>query len=323
MKMSRRLDGKREREIQEVFRKIEYRYAPFVGWRARDIESEYVNVIRSERYVEPVAKDLESYWMFGGSTMFGFLVSDKETVPSVISEELKVNTRNLGVSGWNSRQSLNLLMVELMTRNPKGVVFMDGVNDVMHGCRKEIKSVPSHSLENDIHIVSTLKARRGMLLGLAWSYILGPIEYMQAKLAVRDNLFMCDINRTRAQAVADSLVESWRIAYDTLETRRIKVLFVLQPTLYDGTEIDKNDERFNGVMEREFGVVYSLIEERLIRECMRSRDFCGSVVNARSALVRNSNEFIDDNHLTGGGNKVLGRYIARELEKREEKGWVD
>lgn len=317
VKISKRLDGRKQREIQNLFRKIEYKYAPFVGWRAKDIESEYVNVIGGERYVRPVVKDGESYWMFGGSTMFGFLVDDNETVPSVVSKELKVNTRNLGVSGWNSRQSLNLLMGELMTGSPKGVVFMDGVNDVMHGCRREIRSIPSHSLEHDIHIISTLKARRDMLLRLSGGYILGPIEYIQGKLSMADSLYICDIDRTRAQSVADNLVESWRIAYDTLRTRGIKMLFVLQPTLYDSAEVLSDDKRFSEVMEREFRVVYSLIEKRLVKECGRSQQFCDSIVNARSVLVKDSNEFIDDNHLTGSGNEVLGRYIARELEIRE------
>lgn len=313
-KMAKRVTGEKGKELRRVFRALEYEYKPFTGWRASDIRSSHVNISKGERFVAAADTTTSGYWMFGGSTMFGILVRDDEAVPAVVGKEMGVSTRNLGMSGWNSRQSLNLLLGELIGKKPKGVVFMDGVNEVLHGCRKEIGDVPSHSLEKSMRIISAPRQRRRLLLGLTASYLLGPVRYIQSKWTAVGDLYVCDTDKDRAVNVARNLVQSWRTAYDALDRDGVKALFILQPTLYDSSIADTTDARLDEVMRRQYATVYSMIERELEYECKRSRGFCNSVRNGRKVMVGYSEEYIDDNHLTANGNSVLGKWIAKELK---------
>ena len=115
-----------------------YAYKAFLGWVSPEIKGEYLNVENGRRVtvLPPVIERSETVHFFGGSTMWGYGVSDKNTIPSLVSKQLKIATLNYGEQGYNSRQELNLLVDNLAVLNPKDVViFYDGVNDVYHNCR--------------------------------------------------------------------------------------------------------------------------------------------------------------------------------------------
>ena len=68
--------------------------------------------------------------------MWGHSVSDKSTIPSLVSKILKLDAVNYGEQAYNSRQELNLLLDNLENiKKGDVVVFYDGVNDVFHNCR--------------------------------------------------------------------------------------------------------------------------------------------------------------------------------------------
>ena len=73
----------------------------------------------------------DSTWFFGGSTMAGSGVDDLNTIPSLYSKLTNENVINFGVPGWNSRQSLNLL-INLLSAGykPSKVIFYDGINEI-------------------------------------------------------------------------------------------------------------------------------------------------------------------------------------------------
>ncbi len=80
-------------------------------------------------------------WAFGGSTLFGWGVADVHTVPSQLQaalqerfEERQVRVRNLGVPWYNSAHQLALLAANLRRtpEPPDAVLFLDGLNDLVH-----------------------------------------------------------------------------------------------------------------------------------------------------------------------------------------------
>ena len=69
-------------------------------------------------------------WVFGGSAVWGTGVDDENTIPSLIEKLTNISTLNLGETGYNTTQELNLLLKELVKHKPKKIIFYDGVNDV-------------------------------------------------------------------------------------------------------------------------------------------------------------------------------------------------
>lgn len=80
-------------------------------------------------------------WVFGGSTLFGYGVSDNDTIPSKLSKILKEKSgnnwcvKNFGRGYYYSEQELGLF-VKLLSSNysklPSKVIFIDGLNDHYH-----------------------------------------------------------------------------------------------------------------------------------------------------------------------------------------------
>ncbi len=84
-------------------------------------------------------------WMFGGSTMYGYGLPDKSTIPSHLSRLLNKKTskdwciQNFGRGYYYSDQELTLLVNLIAKTNlkgelalPKYVIFLDGLNDHFH-----------------------------------------------------------------------------------------------------------------------------------------------------------------------------------------------
>jgi lysophospholipase L1-like esterase len=121
-----------------------YTYEPWLQFRVSDIKSNYVNVSGFERktipdqYINPLSKDTLLIYFFGGSTMYGYNVSDAETIPSQFvrlyqkkfPNAKSIRVKNFGVTYYYSKQELMLLSKLLFEgHTPDIVVFMDGLND--------------------------------------------------------------------------------------------------------------------------------------------------------------------------------------------------
>ena len=124
-------------------------YVPFLGWKRDPVNFRFTNI--SGQYNNRISSGQElnkSTWFFGGSTMWGIGTSDEYTIPSQYNKFTNKKVFNFGETGWNSRQSLNQLMNAIGDGYiPKEIIFLDGINDVSHNCRSEIKQLPSHYFE--------------------------------------------------------------------------------------------------------------------------------------------------------------------------------
>mgnify|MGYP001371104477 CR=1 FL=1 len=49
----------------------------------------------------------ESVWFFGGSTMWGYGVSNESTIPSLFYKRTGDSVFNFGEDSWDSRQSMS------------------------------------------------------------------------------------------------------------------------------------------------------------------------------------------------------------------------
>ena len=121
----------------------QYAYEPWLMFRLADYQSDKINIRGFERKSVPDAffkdgsSDTIDIYFFGGSTMFGYHLSDNETIPSkfvraCMNENLSksIRVKNFGIPHYYSKQELMLLTSLLFKGDrPDIVVFFDGIND--------------------------------------------------------------------------------------------------------------------------------------------------------------------------------------------------
>jgi len=110
-------------------------FEPYYHWRRNSFVGEYTNVnqhgvrLTTNAGIRPGAKKI---FMFGGSTMWGTGVTDRQTIPSILQARLGDTSEvyNFGEAAYVSTQELNYLLHQISLGNiPDVVIFYDGIND--------------------------------------------------------------------------------------------------------------------------------------------------------------------------------------------------
>lgn len=218
-----------------------YPYKAFLGWVSPDVHGEYLNVINSRRrtVVSTLIEHKETLHFFGGSTIWGHSVSDKNTIPSLVSKNLKINTINYGEQAYNSRQELNLFLDNLANlQSGDVVIFYDGVNDVYHNCRSH-NSPNGHAQE--FYIRERLSNKNAIQASILKKLsILRLMEGLSKRLfnpnleSINGYQNSCN-NMNYADKVADFIVNNWKAVQAISSTRGINFICGLQPNPYTFT----------------------------------------------------------------------------------------
>src|SRR5690349_17765431 len=123
---------------EEIEQSNKFQYEPWIEFKNIDYNGKYVNVQNAVRksvpnsYFNSFSKDTLDIFFFGGSTTFGFNLSDEETVPSQFVRLYKeqyptgksIHVYNFGTPTYYSYQELILLTKLIFSGNrPKVVVF--------------------------------------------------------------------------------------------------------------------------------------------------------------------------------------------------------
>lgn len=122
-------------ELLFITNTLGFQYAPWIGMREKSVKSHFVNVdeygIRSNgKPLVGISQIQNAVWFFGGSTTFGYGVTDAETIPAQLEKQLGRQVINFGVGSFYSAQE-NLLLVQFLRYGyrPSAVLFLDGVNE--------------------------------------------------------------------------------------------------------------------------------------------------------------------------------------------------
>ena len=256
--------------------------------------------------------------------MWGTGASDLQTIPSHFNSITNIPVYNFGETGWTSRQSLNqLINVIGDAYTPSLVVFYDGVNDVVHQCRSEIKILPVHSREKKIqNVLKPLPIQKRIS-----KFILSPYIQTARKFSIQlpminqinSNEYDCEINQAKARSIAKHLVNNWQTAYAISKSKGFKFYGILQPTLFT---TKTNSEYFpswrvraNSDLEIQFRTIYPLILQEIERYCEYDKNFCSSIINGTDWLDGTDNIFIDFCHINSLGNKVIAKSIQSILKR--------
>ena len=227
------------------FSNLHTTYHDFITWRRDDFEGETINIsngIRETTVPQIQSNNISDYYFFGGSTTWGTGVNDANTYPSIFAQSLETLALNFGETGYIARQSLaflNNFLVENSMSDLSGrhVVFYDGVNDVMFRCRSEINGLGTgrerqlqkiiFETRNEKYSFAKLFEQLTQSLQIVKRW-LSP----QNDILVAESTYSCSSDPNRAEEVARTLVETWRIASDLITQRNGNFTAILQPVAF-------------------------------------------------------------------------------------------
>ena len=292
-------------------------YHAFYGWKKNDITSEDINVKNNLRKTKknPNWNLKSKIWFFGGSTMWGSSVSDKNTIPSLSSDlNHTFQPINFGEDGYNSGQSLNRL-IEINDEINEGdhVVFFDGVNDSYANCSN--LNGPNGT-EQVRHIRRLISKDKNFLKGL---YIEGITKFKKTnsflllnaigkRIGLEDDLFKhYSCNQPEyAFKVAENLVRHWKIAEIITKNKKASFTCILQPNPYTATF--KVNQNIRKIYKQATLDVYPKIK-KLAESLECYRDLTN---------LFEEDYYIDECcHVSDVGNKIIAQKIMNILFKNE------
>jgi lysophospholipase L1-like esterase len=161
-------------EITELIkdtRRVPQVYDTYTQFREPAYQSKYINVTPAgfrdskNQGVWPPAQDYYRVFIFGGSTTFGYGVSDQETIPSYLQEflaahaQLPIRVYNFGRCGYFSLQE-RVLLEKLLVQGqvPNLVVFIDGLNDfiLVRGDPSYTRELTGFMIERDVPLAKRI-----------------------------------------------------------------------------------------------------------------------------------------------------------------------
>ena len=283
-------------------------YRSYVGWQHDPFNGETINLVGpyNERITTHAESDNESspsVYFFGGSTTWGVGANDASTIPSLFSLQTRYLARNLSGLGWRPRQGINRLIdVYEAGDRPDYVIFYNGVNHIDH-CRTEQTPV-QHSREQQIQ-----ERMRGADPSYGISTIMSTHRNWANKLqrmlsrqvGEKTPPYDCHTNAEKAEAVASSLIEEWKIAKALAEAHGAKFVAILQPVAYlSKTRLDHLQ------LEEDLGLQYKTVYP-IVQKLMADLPWA---YDATSVLDAEEYFYIDFCHLSPRGNKIIANYLA-------------
>ena len=282
------------------FNKLNTKYYDHITWRRNDFNGETITIKNGYRMNNSnenftLNKDI---WMFGGSTVWGTGSNDKNTIPSLIEKLTNISTLNLGETGYNTTQELNLLLKELIKHKPQIIIFFDGINDV----EKCMKNLNYFSTGQEVVLQSELVESYSKKLLIAPLKILAKVQKLFQKNQNTKRIYDCDTNISKAEKIAKIFVNNWINVQLIAKKNNIKFIPILQPTIFTSTS-NKDYLSTNSELKKQYEILYELIKKELNKKNFK-------YLNLENSLNKAENYFIDFFHLSPNGNMKIAREIV-------------
>jgi hypothetical protein len=307
---------------------IEYQvYEPFIGWRSNKTAGQMLNIDNEGNRITDNSTNTSSTAttvdFYGGSTMWGYGVSDANTVPSRFARlSNTILARNFGEVAYNSRQELNYFLNNVVRgRIGNVVVFFDGINDVDADC--DSANDPFGDFETGtIRSVLALIGPGGRIRNLATglgirnkiALILPNTTALVERLTgrqfgrevdfhVKNSTDICG-DPEIANLVAENLVRNWEAASLIANRHNATFFAILQPHP-DVAEMPYSTHWFDEIKQ----AVYPLIKAKAERFSW--------FIDGTRWLNGRTDVYIDNCcHLNEKGNELIAEHIFREVNGR-------
>ncbi|MEQ1573337.1 MAG: hypothetical protein ABL993_03745 [Vicinamibacterales bacterium] len=215
--------------------RVVFEYKPVLQFRIRPISGTYVNAttegyrVNAHQAPWPPRRDALNVFVFGGSTTFGWLLADKDTIVSQLQDQAQaaacprpVAVYNFGHPSYISTQEALLFQSLIMADTaPDVAVFVDGFNDFF------FRGEPSFT--------PTLRA---MMDGSDLHHIFGSITQLplyelarrlRARYLYRPPVLAPDVERQQHESVIAQWRRNKKLIEETGQLHGTRTVFVWQP----------------------------------------------------------------------------------------------
>jgi hypothetical protein len=300
-----------ERHFVETNR-MRTRYYDFIGWRRTAFQGDAITIDEAGYRRHPSVADgpeQAQVWLFGGSTMWGSGAHDAATIPALLEKVSGKSVFNFGETAYVAHQSLNLMMRQyILGGSPELVVFYDGVNEVLHKCRRELGFF-STSREQQIR---TRMGTEGSQFLKLFAPLVESIAKGLAKTSMasvdENSMYDCHSDEQKVELIARTLVADWQAAKLLAAQQGAEFLGVLQPVSYIG-EADVSylpGRERNPALGRQYEAVYPRVRALLDEAGM-------SYLDLSDVFTAEDQVYIDFCHLSPRGNAIIARQLGSHI----------
>jgi lysophospholipase L1-like esterase len=206
-------------------------WRPYVYFRRLPYAGTYIHIDANGFRVTPSnpQKTAPQLWFFGGSVMWGTGSKDEGTIPALIaSARTDLRALNFAESGYVAQQSHTAFTAALRCEGavPAAAVFLDGANDVYAALQSGHAGWP----QNEGNRAAEFNVSRKP--APLFRALLGQLKGLQALAAKLQTQPALDIDAL-AKEIARSYLASIEQTRAVAALRRIPVLFLWQPTLFE------------------------------------------------------------------------------------------
>jgi lysophospholipase L1-like esterase len=308
-------------------------YVPFRIWGVQRWHGKYINNDEGEmgilrKTVNPVCETPPtSFWVFGGSTVYGTGTPDWATMPTYLSRDLNRAGRgcvvvwNFGVEGYVSNQELIFLTEQLKAgRHPDVVVIYDGVNDAS-------AAEPAPGPPEPHFDYGTIKARiegsvPARLDFLKRSHAVRLARVIAASLRKkRPTPISTETLHAKATATLDNYEANLRVARALSKAYNFNLYCFWQPSLYYGHkprvpfEEELPDVSPADAGQNPWSLVIADVYQEAENRAARNGEFVfiGGLFDSVQEPL-----YIDQAHLGPRGNELVAHAIASYVEDHPE-----
>lgn len=291
--------------VQEMAAANSFEFDPWLQFRNKDISANYINTKGFIRKSIPsfAAKGTDTIriWFFGGSTMWGYNVTDKETIPSKFVQLYRYSAKykksleviNYGVRSYFSFHEMKLLQDRLLYEQaPNLVVFLDGLNEVVFS--------------------PTPLRREPLYAGFMREYFNGNFPLARGK-SINDSIkkYYGKDHHRPANEIAEILFNNYSLTIDavnqTAKAYGFKALFVWQPVPYYNYPNQLNDPICDKDSFPVFKLLSPAIESKFKK--MNNSLYLANMLNGSIRLP-----FIDQVHYSPEMNEAIAKNILEKID---------
>ena len=297
----------------------------YVYFRWKPFKGKYLNINeRGLRFTVPSdlpdseATKKINIFMFGGSTLWGWGVRDRYTIPSQLVEALakhkvKAEVTNFSEPGYVSTQELIDLIIQLQRGNvPDLVIFYDGVNDVYAAYQSGVAGIPQNEWKRELEY--NLSNRYGQLRKL---FLLMSMDEFYLGRKIKELSQKFELNTTKRK-IADGLekeivgiyLNNLQIIEGISRAYSFKTMHYWQPVIYYKKELTNFEDFYNhdGEMKQLYFKTYDILNmEKSILARYNFYDVSGIFADAKQSL------YIDYCHVNEEGNKEIAERMAKDV----------
>jgi lysophospholipase L1-like esterase len=286
-------------------KQLETQYVPYVAWARKPFSGKTITINSEGERTHHLMADqpVKHVRFFGGSTMWGTGVDDRNTIPAHFNElHQDYRVYNHGQSGFVSRQELARL-INLVNQNAKMdvVIFYDGCND-SHSVCEGIGPINSHReaakmSEKLEHHWQVTDALTGSIRTIIQKVVKGGKE--PPSKCLKDPAY--------AKLVASTMVNNWKIAQSVAALGGAEFHAILQPVAVLGQpNIEYLKPRAS---KTNWHVVYPLVQE------IKEREHLDWIHDFTDAFDVKEYIYIDGCHVNGRGNQIIARRLSELLKQ--------